>query len=93
MILANRVNEFKFFHTSTCIIKTTGRINDGDVISVISPSFASFDLKTDARVSSSEFDVPIKILNKNRYIDSDGTFEAELVSDDNNTTNLYVRVC
>lgn len=92
MILINRVRDFNVPHTSSCIIKTKGRIYDGDSVSIISPSFSSFDLKTDARISSSEFEMPIRITNQNGYIDSDGNMEATLVSDDDDTTDLYVRL-
>lgn len=91
MILSRNVREFSVPHTSTCIIKTTGRIYDGNTISVQSPVFPSFNLTTDALTSSSQFDVKIRITNPNGYIDSDGTKEGTLVCDDNDTLNMYVR--
>lgn len=91
MILSNYVREFSVPHTSTCVVKTKGRIYDGDIVSVESPVFPSFNLTTDALVSSSLFDVKAKVTNPDGYFESDGNTEATLVCDDNDTLNMYVR--
>lgn len=91
MILSNRMDEFVVPHTSTCMIKTKGVINDGDMITVVSPSFASYDMITGIRITSETFNVPIKIMNESKQITSDGiNTKGTLVSNDNDTLNMYV---
>lgn len=91
MILSNRVAEFPVPHTSTCVITTTGRIYDGDTVSIISPVFPSYNFSCYALNTSESFNVPIRIRNSNGYIDSDGNYRSTLVCDDNDTINMYVR--
>ena len=88
MILSNRVSKFTVPHTSTCIIRTVGTINDGDTIEVSSPVFPSFDLTTNALNSTTVFSVKTRLVNT---IISDGNTEAILVCDDNDTVNMYVK--
>ena len=92
MILANRAVDFKIPHTSTCTIHTQGRINDGDTVRVSSPVFSSYDITKLALTTSSEFEVPVRVQNKQGYFESDGNHKATLVCDDNDTLNMYVRV-
>ena len=92
MILSQRASEFSVPHTSTCLIKTAGRINNGDTVSVISPVFPSHRILQFALESSDSFEVTIKILTPEGYIDSDGTIKATLVCDDNDVQHMYVRI-
>ncbi len=93
MLLQNRKLNFKVPHTSTCIVKTTGVIQDGDVIDVVSPVFASVDFRSGSIETTESFKVPIVILNESRSFDnSTGDVHATLVCDDNDIFHMYVRV-
>ena len=93
MLLQNRQLSFKVPHTSTCIIRTQGRINDGDVVEIISPVFASADFQTGSITTTETFNVPIRILTESRFIENpDASYEATLVCDDNDVFNMYVRI-
>lgn len=77
---------------SKCIIKTEGELRDGDIVSVISPVFASTDLQSGSIVMTEAFDVPIKIDNEEHKIVSDGNLEGILESQDNDVFNMLVSV-
>ena len=81
-------------HTSTCIVHTTGTINDGDEIIVSSPLFSSQVFQSYATILSDKFKVKIRILNESKsiVINNDETIQATLVCDDNNVFDMYVRV-
>jgi hypothetical protein len=94
MLLQNRQLTFKVPHTSTCIIRTRGHINDGDIVEVVSPVFASANFQTGSITMTETFNVPIRILTESRFIDNDDDVDtqASLVCDDNDIFNMYVRV-
>lgn len=78
--------------TSKCIIKTEGELRDGDIVSVISPVFASTDLQSGSIVMTEAFDVPINIDNEEHKIVGDGNLEGILESHDNDVFNMTVSV-
>ena len=93
MLLSNRRLQISIPHTSTCIVRTIGTIHDGDIVTVVSPVFASTDFQSGSIKMTETFDVPIRILNVDRKIEgSSGSFQATLVCDDNDVFNMYVRV-
>lgn len=93
MLLQARDMTIKVPHTSTCIIKTKGRINDGDTIEVVSPIFSSVDFQSGSIMTTETFCVPIHILNTERFIENPtGDYEATLVCDDNDIFHMYVRI-
>lgn len=93
MLLTNRQMNLSIPHTSTCIIRTTGTIEDGATVSVVSPVFASTDFQSGSIKMTETFDVPIRILNVDRKIENpDGAYQATLVCDDNDVFHMYVRV-
>ena len=93
MLLSYRNDSFTVPHTSTCVIHTTGTINDGDVIEVTSPVFASTSFSTRAVNMSDRFNVIARVPSgkiKNNAIDD--LFTGILVCDDNDVFNMYVRI-
>lgn len=93
MLLQARDMSIRVPHTSTCIIKTTGHIQDGDVVEVVSPVFSSIDFQSGSIVKTKSFQVPIHILTEERSIENpDGVYETTLVCDDNDIFHMYVRV-
>ena len=92
MLLSRRTDSFAIPHTSTCIIKTEGVIDNGDVVDVVSPVFASINFNSKAISMSETFKVPVRILNDERQIISDGACYATLVCDDDDVFGMYVRV-
>lgn len=92
MLLQNRDMRVTIPHTSTCIIRTKGVINDGDTILIISPVFASINFQSGSIEMTEGFEAPIRILTANRSIVSDGSYRATLVCDDNDVFQMYVRV-
>ena len=81
-------------HTSTCIIHTSGIINDGDEVTVSSPLFSSQIFQSYATILSDKFKVKIHIFNESKsiVINDDETIQATLVCDDNNIFDMYVRM-
>lgn len=105
MILAYRNSSFNIPLSSTCIIRTTGVINNGDVVSVTSPIFTSNRFTSGAINMSDQFDVPVKIeLSSNNplikkdsdhlyiYNDSSDGLKATLICLDNDVFNMYVQI-
>lgn len=92
MLAENRPLKISIPHTSTCIIRTSGDVQDGDTVSVVSPVFSSADFQTGSIVMTETFDVPIRILNVEKRLTLTGASEATLVCDDNDIFNMYVRV-
>jgi len=93
MLLQNRQLSFKVPHTSTCIIKTRGHINDGDIVEIISPVFASANFQTGSITMTESFNFPIRILTESRSVENpNADMQATLVCDDNDVFNMYVRV-
>lgn len=80
-------------HTSTCIVHTTGVINDGDEILISSPLFSSQVFQSYATILSDKFKTKVFILNDDKTITNDNeTMRATLVCDDNNIFDMYVRI-
>lgn len=93
MLLQARDMTIKVPHTSTCIIKTSGRIYDKQTVEVVSPIFASVNFQSGSIFTTETFQVPVWILNDTGYIDNpDGKYESTLVCDDNDIFHMYVRV-
>jgi len=93
MLLQNRQMSFKVPHTSTCIIKSRGHIEDGDIVEIVSPVFASANFQTGSITTTESFSAPIRILTESRCIENqDANMQATLVCDDNDVFNMYVRV-
>jgi hypothetical protein len=93
MLLQNRQMSFKVPHTSTCIIRTRGHINDGDMVEIVSPVFASANFQTGSITMTETFNFPIRILTESRSVENpDANLHATLVCDDNDIFNMYVRV-
>ena len=90
MLLSYRNDSFKVPHTSTCIIHTTGIINDGDVIEVTSPIFASTSFSSRAINMSDRFNVVARV-SSGSVVNTDN-MEGTLVCDDNDVFNMYVRI-
>lgn len=93
MLLSYRNDSFTVPHTSTCVIHTTGTINDGDVIEVTSPVFASTNFSTRAVNMSDRFEVIARVTSGSIINDKpNGDFRGVLVCDDNDVFNMYVRI-
>lgn len=93
MLLSYRNDSFTVPHTSTCVIHTTGTINDGDVIEVTSPVFASTSFSTRAVNMSDRFEVIARVTSGSIINDKpNGDFKGVLVCDDNDVFNMYVRI-
>lgn len=93
MLLSYRNDSFTVPHTSTCVIHTTGTINDGDVIEVTSLVFASTSFSTHAVNMSDRFNVIARVPSgKIKNNTTDGSFTGILVCDDNDVFNMYVRI-
>lgn len=93
MLLSYRNDSFTVPHTSTCVIHTTGTINDGDVIEVTSPVFASTSFSTRAINMSDRFNVVARVSSGTIINDKpDGDFTGILVCDDNDVFRMYVRI-
>lgn len=93
MLLQNRNMKIVIPHTSTCVIRTKGTIHNGDVVSIVSPVFASTDFQSGSIEMTETFQLPIKILTESReVVNANGEYRAELVCDDNDVFNMYVRV-
>lgn len=90
MLLSNRDDTFFIPHTSTCVIHTTGTINDGDIIEVTSPVFASTSFSTRAVNMSDRFNVIARVSSGS--IENVSGKNGILVCDDNDVFNMYVRV-
>ena len=92
MLLQNRAVNISVPHSSMCYVHTRGLINDGDLVSITSPIFASTDFRTGAIRLTETFDVRIRT-NQSFFIDeTNQTFIAELICDDNDIENMYVRI-
>ena len=91
MLLSTNKDDFIIPHTSSCVVKTTGVINDGDTISVSSVIFASTRFISRAVDIGDTFDVTARVLSDEPVV-SDGNLIATLVCDDNDVFNMYVRV-
>jgi hypothetical protein len=91
MLLSLNNEDFIIPHTSSCIIRTKGVINDGDTISVESVIFASTRYLSRAVDIGDTFDVTARVLT-DETITSDGNMSATLVCDDNDVFNMYVRI-
>lgn len=92
MILSYRDSGPQVPISSSVIIKTKGRISDGDIISVTSPLFSSVDYSSGALNTSETFDVKFTTSNSNGYVDNDnGDMIGTLICTDNDLFNLYVR--
>lgn len=97
MLLEYSSNDFKIPHTSACRIMNTGKLNDGDMVTITSPIFASIDYTSGAFNVKSTFEVPIRIQNADQSIEIvDDTTNVEgypstLVCDDNDIFHMYVR--
>lgn len=93
MLLSYRADSFTVPHTSTCIIRTTGVINDGDMIEVTSPVFASTNFSSRAINMKDSFSVIARVSSGSVVNDKpDGTFKGILVCDDDDVFNMYVRI-
>lgn len=92
MLLSGRQTSIIIPQASTCIIKTVGELNSGDIVSVISPIFASADFQSGSIVTTETFDVPVYIENDDHKIVSDGNLEAALECQDNDVFNMRVTV-
>jgi len=93
MLLAYRNDQFTIPHTSTCVIHTTGTINDGDIITITSPVFASTDFYSRSIMMSETLEVKIKLPNGSiTNNEKDGSFLGTLVCDDNDVFNMYVKI-
>lgn len=84
-----RRNEYEVPLSSKCVIHTTGKLRDGDLVSVTSPVFASINFNSGAINMSDKFNVPIKT---NDTIVLDDETYGTLYCEDNDTFNMYVRV-
>lgn len=92
MLLSSRKMSVTIPQSSTCIIKTVGELKDGDIVSVISPVFASADFQSGSIVTTETFDVPVYINNDEHKIVSDGNLEGLLESQDNDVFDMRVTV-
>lgn len=90
MLLSYRNDTFIVPHTSTCVIHTVGTINDGDIIEVTSPVFASTSFSSRAINMSDRFNVVARVASGS--VTNDGEMKAVLVCDDNDVFNMYVRI-
>ena len=91
MLLSYDSDDFIIPHTSSCIVKTKGVINDGDEVSVSSVIFASTKFVARAVDIGDTFNVTARVL-ADGPVTSDGNLSATLVCDDNDVFNMYVRI-
>lgn len=91
MLLSLNNDEFVIPHTSSCTIRTTGEINDGDIVKVSSVIFSSTEYSSRAVNISDTFTVTARVLS-GESVYSDGNLEGILVCDDNDVFNMYVRI-
>lgn len=92
MLLSYNNEAFIIPHTSSCIVKTKGRIKDGDLVSVSSVIFASVKYSARAVDIGDTFDVTARVLAEGAETWSDGNMIGTLVCDDNDVFNMYVRI-
>lgn len=92
MLLSYRQNTFAVPHTSTCFIRTVGKIYDGDIVEVISPIFTSINFTSRMLNLSETFDIRIRITNDDGFIENEKEYKGTLVCDDNDTLHMYVKV-
>lgn len=93
MLLSYRNDKFTIPHTSTCVIHTTGVINDGDMIEISSPVFTSVIFTTRAINMDDKFNVIARVPSGTVVNDqTDGEFNGTLVCDDNDVFNMYVKI-
>lgn len=93
MLLSYRNDVFGIPHTSTCIIHTTGIINDGDIITITSPVFSSTNFTSRSINLSDRFDVIIHLPQGSFNNDKpDGECKGILVCDDNDVFGMYVKI-
>ena len=71
MLLTYRNDIFTIPHTSTCIIHTTGKIKDGDMITITSPVFASTNFTTRSVSMSDRFDVIVRVSDTTKVFVND----------------------
>lgn len=91
MILSYRDSAPQVPISSSCIIKTKGRISDGDVVSVTSPLFQSVNFSVGGLNSSNTFEVTFVSTNKEGFIDNtNGDMIGILTCTDNDLFNLTV---
>lgn len=90
MLLSYRNDTFIVPHTSACVIHTKGTINDGDIIEVTSPVFASTSFLSRAVNMSDRFNVVARVASGS--VINDGEMKAVLVCDDNDVFSMYVRI-
>ena len=95
MLLTYRYDIFTIPHPSTCMIHTTGKIKDGDMITITSPVFASTNFTTRSVSMSDRFDVIVRVSDPTKVFVNDkvdGECKGTLVCDDNDVFHMYVRV-
>lgn len=90
MLLSYRNDSFIVPHTSTCVIHTLGTINDGDIIEVTSPVFASTSFSSRAVNMSDRFNIIARVTHGSIF--NEGDLKGTLVCDDNDVFNMYVRI-
>ena len=93
MLLSYYSTDVNIPHTSTCTIKSSGIISDGDMIEITSPLFSSINFTSDNTNLSDTLNVKVKLethdgTNTEVYKD----MEATLVCDDGDVNNMYVRI-
>ena len=91
MLLQYYQNEFHIPHTSKCHLKTAGLVYNEGQVTITSPVFSSIDYNSKALTLSSEFDVPIRLNNRDS-IELTGDEDAVLVCDDNDIFKMYVKL-
>lgn len=91
MLLQYYQNEFHIPHTSKCHLKTSGLVYNEGQVTITSPVFSSIDYNSKALTLSSEFDVPIRLNNRDS-IELTGDEDAVLVCDDNDIFKMYVKL-
>lgn len=92
MLAENRQLKISIPHTSTCIIRTSGDVQDGDTITIVSPIFSSTDFQSGSIKMTETFNVPIRIFNEEKRLSLSGNEQGTLVCDDNDIFNMYVKV-
>lgn len=92
MLLSYRKDIFSIPLSSSCIIHTIGEIHDGDIVEITSPIFSSINYTSRAINMSDKISVPIKFMDSNKYMDSEGNVKGTLMCDDNDISNMYVNV-
>jgi len=91
MLLQNRpIKDLLIPHSSRCYITNRGIINDGDIISVISPLFSSMDYSSRAVQLSESFDVVFRTSETGGINITDEDNEAVLNSEDQDINHMYV---